>query len=156
MFAFRSIAAASFTVIASLTAIACAAGDSVTSPQPALSNGADDGAAIAAATLRLRCELRVGKSSKISVDGSNVTPLNGMFRSGVKSGGVIVTHPAKQAVLDQVEFDFSSDPNDIAAGAQPIPANYIVVNASGPDVVARIVNANGATVVQGGAKCRVR
>jgi len=30
------------------------------------------------------------------------------------------------------------------------------VNPTGPDVAARIVDANGATVVQGGAKCRVR
>ncbi len=153
MFSIRSVAAAS---LIALTAAACANGDAVTAPSSTLTISAADGATIAAGTLRLRCELRVGQSSKISVDGKNIAPLNGMFRSGVRSGGVTVTHPAKQAIQDEVEFDFSSNPNDIAAGAQPIPANFIVVNPSGPDVVARIVDANGATVVQGGADCRVR
>ena len=152
----RSIVAASFTALASLAAVACASGDSVTAPASTLTKSADDGGPSIAATLRLRCELRVGKSSRISVDGSGVAPLNGMFRAGVRSGGNVVTHPAKQAILNQVEFDFSSDPNDIAAGAQPIPANYIVVSPTGPDVIARIVDASGATVVQGGADCRVR
>lgn len=90
------------------------------------------------------------------MDGNNLVPLNGTFRAGVRSGGVTVAHPALQAIGDEVEFDFSSDPNDIAAGAQPIASDYIKVNAAGPDVEARIVDATGATVAQGGADCRVR
>ena len=156
MLSLRSLATVSITVVAALTVAACAASDSITAPPSVLTITTADGSAVTAATLRLRCELRIGQSSTISVDGNGVAPINGMFRSGVRSGGVTVTHAAKQAVLDQVEFDFTSKPNDIVAGAQPIPANFIVVNPSGPDAQARIVDASGATVAQGGAKCRVR
>lgn len=146
-------------LVATMALMACSASDRVVAPATptdlfATSSG--DGSASINATMRLRCELRIGRSSKISVDGNNLTPLNGLFRSGVRSGGSTITHPTKQAVLDQVEFDYSSDPNDIAAGAQPIPANYIVVNPNGPDVQAAITLPNGTRVITGGADCTVR
>ncbi|MFN8573292.1 MAG: hypothetical protein U0132_14665 [Gemmatimonadaceae bacterium] len=150
-------AAVSAAVVAVATLAACSNTDSATAPS--VSNdlfAAPSTGALINATMRLRCELRIGKSSKISVDGSGLTPQNASWRSGVRSGGVTVTHPLKQAIADQVEFDYSSDPNDIAAGAQPIPANYIVVNPSGPDVQAAITLPNGTRVVTGAADCTVR
>ncbi|MEP7345367.1 MAG: hypothetical protein ABI877_08870, partial [Gemmatimonadaceae bacterium] len=92
MVTFRAFAVASVTLVTALTAAACAADDAVTAPPSVLTISAEDGASIAAGTLRLRCELRVGRSSKISVDAKNISPLNGIFRSGVRSGGVTVTH----------------------------------------------------------------
>lgn len=142
--------------VAALTALAaCSNSDTTTSPASSAANASSASGAALAATLRLRCELRVGSRSKISVDAKGV-PANASFRAGVRSAGVTVVHSSVSAIGDEVEFDFSSDSGDIAAGAQPIPADFITIDASGPDVQARVVDANGATVVQGGADCRVR
>lgn len=114
------------------------------------------GGGTAAATIRIRCEKRLSPArSRISVDGNNLTPLGGVFSARVRSGGVTVAAPADTAIGDEVEFDFDSDPGNIAAGATPIPAGFIVV-AAGPDVQAQILNAAGVVVVAGGVDCRVR
>jgi hypothetical protein len=92
-----------------------------------------------AATLRVRCERRSTRS-KISVDGNDLLPRNGRFRARVPAAGGTVTSGAKRAVGDEVEFDFDSNRNDIAAGATAIPANFIRAR-SGPDVIGQILNA---------------
>jgi hypothetical protein len=66
-----------------------------------------------------------------------------------------VTAPARRAVGDEVEFDFDSNRNDIAAGATRIAANFIRAR-SGPDVIGQILNAQGAVVASRGVECEFR
>jgi len=102
-----------------------------------------------AATIRVRCEKRANRS-KISVDGSNLP--RGTYRARVLSRTNKATSVPEAAVGDEVEFDFDSNPADIAAGAKPIGANFI----QGGQVIGKILNASGATVIADTVQCRVR
>jgi hypothetical protein len=53
------------------------------------------------------------------------------------------------------EFDFDSNPKDIAAGATRIAATFIRAQA-GPDVTAKILNASGQVVATQNAECTFR
>ena len=81
------------------------------------------GAAATAADLEVTCEKRANRS-RASVDGSNLR--SGSYRAVLKSGEKTARSPLDQTIGDEVEFDFDSNPNDIAEGATPIPANFIV------------------------------
>jgi hypothetical protein len=117
---------------------------------PGGGNGGGGGSS-AAGTLRLRCEVRPGRS-KISVDGNNLSPRNGTFSARVQaSGGSAVAGPAT-AIGDEVEFDFDSNPGDIAEGATRIPATFITAQ-TGPDVVAEIRNAQNQGVASASGDC---
>jgi hypothetical protein len=107
-----------------------------------------------AADLRLRCETRATPArSKISVDGNNLVPQNAVYSAQVTSGGATVSHPPVTAVGDEAEFDFDSNPRDVAAGARAIPANFI----KGGSVTAVILDANGNTAAgPATATCRSR
>jgi hypothetical protein len=118
-------------------------------------NNSVSSAAIAlSGTLRLRCERRPGRS-KISVDGNNLVPRNGRFRARVKAAGGTVTSVARRAIGDEAEFDFDSNPNDVARGATRISSSFIAHRA-GPDVVGEILNAQGQVVARSGAECQFR
>ena len=108
-------------------------------------------ATAAGASIRLRCERRSNRS-RISVDGRGLTPRTGRFRARVTASGGTVTSASERAVRGEAEFDFDSNPNDILAGATRIPATFITAR-SGPDVVARILNASGQVVATQGAEC---
>ncbi|MDH3734890.1 MAG: hypothetical protein OEU54_15280 [Gemmatimonadota bacterium] len=54
-----------------------------------------------------------------------------------------------------MEFDFDSDPDDIAAGATAISATFIDTSST-PHVTASIVDAGGRTIVTAAGNCRVR
>ncbi len=107
-----------------------------------------------AASIRLRCERRSNRS-RISVDGSGLTPRAGSFRARVTAAGGTVTSASKRAVAGEDEFDFDSNRNDIQAGATRIAATFIAAR-SGPDVVAKILNASGQVVATRGAECTFR
>jgi hypothetical protein len=119
------------------------------SPEAAIS--ASQNLSTLAATLRVRCEHRNGRS-KISVDANNVNPRNGQFKARVRAAGGTVTSGLKRAVGDEVEFDFDSDPGDFAAGATPIPANFIQ-RRPGADVIGILLNAQGNVVARLGVEC---
>jgi hypothetical protein len=84
-------------------------------------------AAIGAANaeLRVRCEQRAGKRSRVSVDGTNVVP--GSYQITVKSGAA--TAPAVTEIVaagaDEFEADYDSNRADIRAGATAIGAKFI-------------------------------
>ncbi|MDP1858008.1 MAG: hypothetical protein Q8K82_05030 [Gemmatimonadaceae bacterium] len=139
-----------------LVLAACSASDGAVAPLA--SSNTDNQVGTAVASLRLRCELRrsSGARSTISVDGNNLLPLDGMWAARVTSGANSAAAPLTRGVGDEVEFDFSSQPNDIAAGAIPIARNFITVNTGGPDVTASIRDASGTVVASGSADCRVR
>ena len=108
-------------------------------------------ATAAGASIRLRCERRSNRS-KISVDGRGLTPRTGSFRARVTASGGTVTSASKRAVGGEAEFDFDSNRNNILAGATRIAATFITAR-SGPDVVAKILNASGQVVATQGAEC---
>ncbi len=157
MTSFRLAAISSFASLAAVLT-ACSTADRVVAPVDALSGIESAEVTTAAGTLRLRCEVRTasGARSRISVDGNNLTPLNGTWSARVSSGANTAMAPSARGVGDEVEFDFSSQPNDIAAGATAIARNFITVNASGPDVRASILDAAGNVVVSAAADCRTR
>lgn len=134
--------------LAALAAAACSEGStSPTTESAALSSGSSGGAPIT-----VSCEKRSTRSS-ISVDGRNLR--TGSYTARVTSGAHVRTSAAKRTVGDEVEFDFDSNRNDIAAGATAIPANFILVSAT-PDVRGEILNAAGAVVRTLGVSCTVR
>jgi hypothetical protein len=109
---------------------------------------------LAAGSLRVRCEGQSNRS-KISVDGNNLTPRNGSFSARVHAAGGTFASGTESAVGDEAEFDFDSNPNDIAAGAVPIPANFIAAR-SGPDVIGEILDSAGRVIASQGAECTFR
>ena len=66
-----------------------------------------------------------------------------------------MTSGAQRAVAGEAEFDFDSNRNDIREGATRIAATFVQAR-SGPDVVARILNASGQVVATQGAECTFR
>ena len=140
-----------------LVLAACSASDGAVAPLASSTIDNQVGTS-AVASLRLRCELRrsSGARSVVSVDGNNLLPLNSMWAARVTSGANSAAAPLTRGVGDEVEFDFSSQPNDIAAGAIAIARNFITVNAGGPDVTASIRDASGTVVASGSADCLVR
>lgn len=106
-----------------------------------------------AATIRVQCEKR-GDRSVVSVDGKNL--VRGSYTAQALSGGSTAAAPARATVGDEVEFDFSSQPNDIAAGATAIATTFIVVSNGAASVTGKILNAAGETVISDTVACRVR
>lgn len=148
----------SFAAVAIVAGLAMACADSTSSPSSdtaTLASGPGNGGGGGGGgggPIKVTCELRSNRS-KISVDGNNLA--RGSYRARVTSGGKSVTSPARNSVGDEVEFDFDSNRNDIAAGATPIPANFIVAVA-GNDVLGEILNSGGQVVRTLGAACRIR
>jgi len=106
--------------------------------------------AATAAELEVTCEKRANRS-RASVDGRDLR--SGSYRAVLKSGDRTARSPFQQTIDDEVEFDFDSNQNDIAEGAAPIPANFIVDGR----VRAFLVNSNGERVTPVvRAICRVR
>lgn len=101
-----------------------------------------------AAVINVKCEKRANRS-KISVDGKDLAP--GEYLAVVKSGGNKAVSPTAAAVGDEVEFDFDSDPGNIAAGATAIPANFIQ-----GDVIGKIKIPGVGTVISDTVTCRIR
>lgn len=79
--------------------------------------------AASAADVRVTCEKRSSRS-RASIDGSSLN--QGSYRAVLKSGTKVVRTTFESAVGDEAQFDFDSNPNDIADGATAIPANFIV------------------------------
>lgn len=103
-----------------------------------------------AADVVVSCEKRSNRS-KASVDGSNLN--NGQYRAVLKSGTNTKRSPYDQTVGDEVQFDFDSNPNDVAEGATAVSANFIVDGR----VRGYLVNANNQRVTPiVTAVCRIR
>lgn len=102
-----------------------------------------------AATIRVKCEIRSNRS-QISVDAKDLAP--GLYSARVISGANQATADPQVTIGDEVEFDFDSDPANIAAGATPIGANFI----QGKQVTGKILNASKATIISDTVNCRVR
>ena len=108
---------------------------------------------VSAATIRVQCEQRGIQRAKISVDGNDLAPVAGQYRAQVvlASGLGSATSAGATLVGDEVEFDFDSNPADIAAGATAIPRNFIDGN-----VIGKILAPDGSTVISDTVACRIR
>lgn len=103
-----------------------------------------------AADVEVTCEKRAHRS-RASVDGSNLE--RGSYRAVLKSGDKVARSAFASTVGDEVEFDFDSNPNEIADGATAIPAGFILDGR----VRAYLVNDNNQRVTPVvRAICRVR
>ena len=103
---------------------------------------------VSAAGVRVTCEKRADRS-KISVDGDGLAA--GSYKAVVISGANSKTSGTRPTVGDEVEFDFDSAPNDIAAGATAISRTFIQGAVTG-----KIVNARGSVVAIDTVGCRTR
>jgi hypothetical protein len=101
-----------------------------------------------AATVLVTCERRADRS-RASVNGNNLA--SGTYRARITSGANTATTGLAPAVGDEVQFDFDSDPTDIAAGATAIGAGFI--QGTPPQVTGEILDAGGAVVVSATATC---
>ena len=79
--------------------------------------------AASAADVKVTCEKRSSRS-RASVDGSSL--VQGSYRAVLRSGTRTARSTFEPAIGDEAQFDFDSNPNDIADGATAIPANFIV------------------------------
>lgn len=103
--------------------------------------------------LRVKCEVRDDRS-RISVDGRNITPLDGSFKATVESGTNLQMSDALTALGDEVEFDFDSAQDDIDDGATAIAADFI--QGDTPMATGTIRTADGGLVAAMTVPCRDR
>lgn len=102
-----------------------------------------------AGELRVRCERRGTRRSKVSVDGRNVAP--GTYVISLTSGANTVPQVMKTVVApaDEFEADYDSNRADIRAGATEISRTFIQGGA-----VSVVVT--GAETLSASASCKVR
>ncbi|PSJ17891.1 hypothetical protein [Nitrosomonas supralitoralis] len=99
-----------------------------------------------AANIRVKCDAR-GNQSKVSVDGNNMVA--GNYIAKIISGSHTKKSPPKHTVGDEIEFDFSSDPGDVAAGATRIVRTFVQGRVTG-----QLINEQGFTVAHATRVCR--
>lgn len=99
-----------------------------------------------AADIRVKCETKANRS-KVSVDGSNLVA--GNYIAKIISGSHTKKSGPKSTVGDEVEFDFDSDPANVAAGATRISRTFIQGQVTG-----QLINEQGFTVAQATRACR--
>ena len=97
------------------------------------------------------CERRADRS-KVSVNGNDLAA--GSYSARIASGANTATSGSQPTIGDEAEFDFDSEPDDIAAGATPIGAGFI--QGALPQVTAEILDVGGVVVAQATAACRDR
>jgi hypothetical protein len=146
--------AAVVTVLTACDTPSSPTSDAAVGSQPQTPSAASPAIASAISSIRLTCERRSNRS-RISVNASGLSPATGRYRARVTAAGGTVTSPLQRAVAGQDEFDFDSNPNDVAAGATRIPATFILAR-TGPDVVARVLNAAGVVVATRSGECVIR
>jgi hypothetical protein len=76
-----------------------------------------------AADVTVTCEKRQFRS-RASVDGTGLR--RGMYRAVLKSGDHVARSQFEQAVAGELQFDFDSNQGEVAEGATPIGAQFIV------------------------------
>jgi hypothetical protein len=146
-----------FVIAIAAIASACSGTNrSITAPSAVVpdgtqaSSGSGSGSGGGDDTIRVRCERRGTRRSKASIDGNNLAA--GSYRARLTSGTNTATSGAKNTVGDEVEFDFDSARDDIAAGATPIARNFI----QGGRATGELLNANGQVVASATVACEVR
>ena len=91
-------------------------------PNPCFPGGSTSTTMPASPIARVICEQRADRS-RVSVNGNNL--VSGTYSARVTSGTNVATSGLAPTVGDEVEFDFDSNPDDIAAGAVAIAADFL-------------------------------
>ncbi|HEV7731196.1 MAG TPA: hypothetical protein VGR62_03495 [Candidatus Binatia bacterium] len=99
--------------------------------------------------IEVTCDARSGRS-KVSVDARNLA--SGSYAARVTSGAAAVTSPLRATVGDEVEFDFDSQPDDIAAGAVALAPTFIT--GTPPQVTGELLSGAGV-VASSTVDCRI-
>lgn len=114
------------------------------------SDDSEDDDSTGASNLFVKCEVRTSRS-KGSIEGKNLAA--GEYYAVLSSGENSLTSQVKSNTGDEVEFDFDSDPDDIAEGAEAIDSTFI----AGNSVIGEIFDATtDELVLSESASCRVR
>jgi hypothetical protein len=100
-----------------------------------------------AQSIRVRCDTFPNRS-RASVDGSALAA--GEYSAVLTSGANTAQSPLDTAVAGEVQFDFDSNPKDVAAGATKIDRHFIV---SGR-VTGKLLDASGTVVATQTRTCR--
>lgn len=111
--------------------------------------GGSTGGVDVSGTIRVVCEQRSGRS-KVSVDGNNLRA--GTYQARISSGPNQARSAARPSIGDEVEFDFDSNPNDVAAGATSIANTFI----QGGQVQGELLDVAGVPVATATVGCSVR
>ena len=105
-----------------------------------------------ALTARVRCRVKAPRT-QISVDGIDLAPgrYTATVNSSTDAAGPVTSKAAINVVApaDEAEFDFYSNPADIAAGATTLPPNFVTL----PGNIAWRLLRNGAVVLSGIQAC---
>ncbi|MBL0088453.1 MAG: hypothetical protein IPP87_09110 [Ideonella sp.] len=104
-----------------------------------------------AATIRVQCEQRGTQRAQVSVDAKGLVS-GQSYSAAVVSGGNSAMAAPQRAAGGEVQFDFDSNPGDIAAGATAITATFI----TGGSVTGKVLAADGSTLIADTVACRVR
>jgi hypothetical protein len=78
----------------------------------------------------------------------------GDYHARITSGANTATSGPQPTVGDEVEFDFDSERDDVAAGATAIAAGFI--DGAPPQVTGQILDAGGALVAEATVTCEQR
>jgi hypothetical protein len=106
-----------------------------------------------AAGVRVRCDTRATPArARISIDGSDLVPGKRYYARAVSGGRRVNTRLAVADAAGQAEFDFDSNPKDIAAGATAIRSGFIKNN----QVTGRIYNPTGFLQAKDTVTCSAR
>jgi hypothetical protein len=105
----------------------------------------------ATASVRVTCERRSNRS-RVSINGTGLA--SGSYTARALSGSHQGSARAQSTTGDEIEFDFDSDPGDVAAGATLIGADFLQGNP--PVARGQILDTLGNVVAEGVATCRVR
>jgi hypothetical protein len=105
----------------------------------------------ATGTVRVRCERRADRS-RVSVDGNDLAPAT--YQARITSGANTATAPGRPTIGDEVEFDFDSEGDDVAAGATAIAVDFI--QGTPAQVTGAIITPSGAMVAEATVDCEAR
>jgi hypothetical protein len=102
-----------------------------------------------AQSIRVRCDTFANRS-RASVDGSALAA--GEYSAVLVSGAHTAQSPLEAAVAGEVQFDFDSNPKDVAAGATKIDRRFIVNGR----VTGKLLDASGNVIAKETRTCRAR
>ena len=96
------------------------------------------------------CERRADRS-RASVNGNDLA--GGSYTARLTSGANTATAPAAATIGDEVEFDFDSEPDDVAAGATAIAAGFL--QGTPPQATGEILDSANQVVASATVTCDV-
>jgi hypothetical protein len=120
-------------------------------PNPCFPGGPTSTTLPPSAIARVRCEQRADRS-RASVDGNDLP--SGTYSARLTSGANVAVSGAAPTIGDEVEFDFDSEPDDVAAGATSIAVDFL--QGDPPHATGEILDGAQNVVASGTVICERR